>query len=240
MISGLYSAASGMICEAKKQETIARNLIGAPSPGFKKSTPIFLPFAQVLKRTQGHRAWGAAYGGTYTSQTQGEMKPTQRPLDFSIDGEGFFSVQTPGGTLYTRNGSFQRANNGKLTTSQGYPVLGERGEVTIPQGTVLVNESGKISVNGENVGQIKVVKFDQMNDLTPIGGGLFRADPSARPIPQTDSKVRQGFLEMSNVSLFREMTDMVFTMRCYETCQKIITLQDGTLGKAINEIGRIS
>lgn len=239
MLAGIYSATSGMIAQTKKQETISDNLVGASCPGFKRSTAVFSPFSTVLQAAKDAPRHGVVHTGTFTSHTTGEMRPTKQPLDFFIDGDGFFTVQTPAGPLYTRNGSFSLGQNRKLVAGNGYPVLGERGEITIPPGEVKVDEGGNICVNGTNIGRLKLAGFDDTSVLTSVGAGLFQADPSIKPT-RPDSDIRQGFLEMSNVSLFREMSDMVYTMRCYETCQKSIVLQDETLGKLINEVGNIS
>jgi len=240
MISGIYSAASGMVCQEKKTDVISQNIMGAAAPGFKKTTPIFMPFDNVLRQAQGAGGRGVKHVGDYVSHGAGEMRRTKQALDFCIDGEGYFVVQTTSGPLYTRNGRFSLGPNGKLVSGRGFPVLGDRGEIFLPEGEAKADKKGNITVGGTSVGQLKIVRFDRKSDLTPVGGAYFRADSSARPMPSEEAGVQQGFIEMSNVSIFEEMTDMVYTMRCYETCQKMVAMQDDTLNKVINEVGNMA
>jgi len=247
VICGIYTAASGMICEEERQNAIAENLVGSSHPGYKRCEPIFEPFSSALARAGGMQlgSMGVPLGGVTMAErlrcfNPGKMKRTDQPLDFYIDGDGFFAVQGPAGTLYTRNGCFRLGPSGMLTTGSGFPVLGDRGTLILPPGKVKADEKGNVSVNGTQVGRLKVVRFADLGRLRDVGHGLFEADPTMRPEEATDVKVCQGFLEMSNVKLFKEMTELITSMRSYETCQKAIALQDQSLDKVINQVGSLT
>ena len=255
MVRGLYTASSGMINEQKRMDVIANNLANVNTTGFKKDSVAVQSFEDVLtvrmngdspvrSTVIGKMTLGARVGDIYTDYSQGTVRQTNESLDFAINGNGFFTVgyineQGQMEQRYTRDGSFTVNADGDLTTKDGFYVLDSNGQtINIPNGEISVVEDGTIYVNGENVGQLNIVDFDDKENMLKIGDNLYEYIGEGQGVP-ADGQIIQGYLEQSNVNIISEMVDMINVMRSYEASQKVIQTQDETLGKAVNEIGRI-
>lgn len=178
--------------------------------------------------------------------SQGSFESTGNSFDLAIAGEGFFTIQTPDGIRYTRNGAFFRNQNGVLQDIRGYNLLDRAGNpITIPENTadsrVTISPDGSIYTNGENqaLAQIQVVQFDNRLAVQKQGDNLFYAVNNAQPQPAT-GEVMQGMLEKSNVEIVREMVELIHNHRLYEANAKSVTTQDTMLDKSVNEVGRLS
>jgi flagellar basal-body rod protein FlgF len=202
---------------------------------------------------------GVEVNETYTQFEQGAMEKTENNFDFALEGRGFFTVLTERGERYTRNGSFTLNKDGMLVTHDGNPVLGENGPITIQQNNMMIDERGVIRLNEalsgdprdpvgliENEWQspavldrLKIVDFENIREIKKDGNSFYRSTEFSGPaVPADEFKVIQGFREKSNVSIVREMVDMIEVQRAYEANQKTIQTGDATVGKLINEIIR--
>ena len=204
---------------------------------------------------------GVEVNEVYTRFTQGAFKQTQNDFDLALEGEGFFSVQTDEGERYTRNGSFLIDKEGFLVTKDGYKVLGENGPIQIKKNNFMVDEDGNIFENSEYsndpmrlvsmeenewnqtvlLDRLKVVNFPKLRYVKKVGESIYREteySDKAYIIENARPKVRQGFLEASNVNPVIEMVNLIEVHRNYEANQKIIQAHDAALGKVINEVGR--
>jgi flagellar basal-body rod protein FlgF len=242
MLRGLSAAASAMLPRIKRQEVSAHNLANASTAGFKRDRV----FEQVLSRTQTSQqmstaTWAVPHEAAVAIDfSPGMLEQTDNPLDLAIEGDGFFVVATDAGERYTRNGHFTVSPDGVLTTPEGDAVQGKSGDLRLPQGTVTIANDGGVSVDGLNVGALRVVRFDDTSDLQRASGSFFAVtDPVTQPQEDAASIVRQGYLEQSNVATIDEMVNMITTLRGFEADQKSILVQDETLGKAVNELGRL-
>ena len=183
----------------------------------------------------------------YTDHKPGIMKQTNSELDMALDGPGYFSVSTEEGIRYTRNGNFRLNSEKQIVNQKGQPVLSEKNEpiVITAEGTeISIDSYGNIFVgSGErsaNIGKIKFVDFKNKETLEKIGDSLFfQSDTEADEKPVNDTKLRQGFLEGSNITATDEMTNMISTVRLFETYQKIIQSIDNMNEQSVNSIGRI-
>ncbi|SDD82650.1 flagellar basal-body rod protein FlgF [Sporomusa acidovorans] len=246
MIRGIYTAASGMLAETTRADTIANNLANGSTTGYKKDVAISKDFANILIRrindggdapVIGSMGVGTLIDEVATIHTTGSVRTTGNPLDFAIEGRGFFAIQTQAGIRYTRNGSFTRNSRGQLVNSDGQLVLGQNGgPIQLPEGTVTVNGSGIVTVDGTNVGQLQVVEFDNERQLVKEGASLFRAANNGRPATGT---VEQGCLEQSNVNVVSEMVNLISGYRAYEVNAKTVQTHDELLDKAVNEVGKV-
>ncbi len=178
---------------------------------------------------------------TFTDFEQGHMKGTGNALDMALDGEGFFSIQTPQGIQYTRKGNFALNSNGTLVTQEGYPVLGKGGsEILISGQEVVVGAGGAIVVDGIEVDSFNIVDFENKKGLLKNGDSLFSPiDPNDKGSPAEKTLVQQGFIEASNVDSIKAMTEMIDVIRGYESYQKILQSMNETNSKT-NEIGKLS
>lgn len=252
MVRGLYVGATGMNVQAKRLDVISNDLANANTVGYKKDVTVVTSFPEVLvsrlndsqnnlsnNAPIGKITFGARMEGIYTQFTQGSVRQTEGITDVAIQGDGFFTVQTPTGTAYTRDGRFVVNNEGMLVTAEGYGVVGENGPIEIGEdflknsGSLSISETGEISINGQIIDTLQMGAFADNLSLTKIGDNLFQSN--AAPIDFTGS-VAQGFLEMSTVNSVEAMVDMIAVSRAYEANQKVIQTQDALLGKAVNNL----
>lgn len=267
MMRSLWTAATGMKTQQLTVDTIANNLANANTVGYKKERIEFKSLLYETLRTAGDISTGGepvnlqvGHGvraaGSVKTFTQGNLERTDAPLDFSLEGNGFFAIQMPNGDVnYTKDGSFKMAmKDGQviLTNVSGYPVLDSTNQIfTFPDGVlaekVLVDEEGKFSyVNPDGVQedlglQLQVVQFQNEIGLKTKGGGMFETTiASGEALPETEnvflekSVVMQGSLESSNVQAVEEMVKMIIAQRAYELSSKAIQTSDDMLGLANN------
>lgn len=246
---GLYSAASAMNVNQKWLEATSENLAGQVVPGFKKQEVMFGSFqagrtAPVVgadgQLKHGYMNYPITASGT--NFTQGPLRRTEVTTDVAIDGKGFFSVEIPGkGEFYTRDGEFHVDPEGQLITKEGYPVIGEDGPLLLDplsQENLSITADGTLRQGTTLIGKLKVVEFPVSDGLEAVTGGLYRAtQASGVPAPAENSRLRQGFLESSNVSVVKEMANMILAMRNYESNQKVLHTQDEQIGKTIQTLG---
>lgn len=178
--------------------------------------------------------------GTTLDQTQGALQKTGNNLDVAIQGSGFFVVQTANGPMYTRNGGFQVSSKGQLITGSGDPVMGSSGPITMPPGEVSISPDGTISSNGALAGKVKLVQFAPGTTLTSAGETYYSAPPKTE-IPATDSTVKQGMLESSNVNPVASMVELITAQRSAEMMQKALTMFNSEMDKtATQDLPKIS
>jgi flagellar basal-body rod protein FlgG len=251
MIRGLYTAASGMLAQTKVMDVLANNLANVNTVGYKKDIVVLSSFPNVEAmreggdnvppdRKVGRIEYGVLIDTFHTVFEEGPLMETTGKLDFAIEGNGFFVVNTPQGERYTRDGAFTMNADGYLVTKDGHIVLGENGPIRLSPGDVSVDEKGNIINNGQLVDRLRIVDFSDYNALRKQGDNLFYLDNAVNTqIVSATGRIRQGYLEESNVNSVKEMVNMISVMRNYESNQKVVTAFDETLGKAVNEVGRV-
>jgi flagellar basal-body rod protein FlgG len=260
MDPGLRTSASGMVAQQKMVDVIANNLANVNTTGFKRSRA---SFEDVLYETvQGPRTisndatigamqigHGVRLAAVTRIDTQGGPEVTGRPLDLAIDGDGYFQVQMPDGTIgYTRDGSLTLSDSGQLVTNGGNAVLpnivipADATAITIgTDGTVSVT-SGKSSQTVQ-VGQLQLARFPNSTGLLNVGGNMYTETvASGAPTVGTAQmdgfgRILQGNLESSNVEVVQEMTDMIAAQRAYEINAKAISTAE-TMSKDIDDLLR--
>ena len=250
----LYSAATGMEAQQLNLNTIANNLANVNTPGFKRSKVEF----QDLLYQKPARAAGADSGGgnlvpaglevgngtrvaaTTKIFTQGQLTQSGYNLDMAIQGDGFFEIQRPDGTIgYTRDGSFKLNATGQVVTTDGLPVLS--GFQPIPTGTssVTISQSGVASVQSStgstSTFQITLARFANPAGLQSLGGNLYEettasgAPDVGNPATAGFGSTMQGYTEASNVNIVEEMVNLITAQRAYEINSKSIQSSDEML-----------
>jgi flagellar basal-body rod protein FlgG len=254
MLDGMKIATQGMLAMMAKQEVIANNLANVGTAGFQKDTMLVSSFNDVLKKEMAFRgsdeeggyfqAGGAAeakgelFYRNATMFSQGSLKETGNSFDLALDdnGKGFFTIQSQEGLKFTRNGSFRLSPSGHIVTQDGSLLVGQKGPINVRGQSFSVSNEGIVSVDGREVDRLLITTFDNRNGLTKVGDNNFVAAGAGSV--SSDFRVKQGFLEMSNVNVVKEMVDMLSIMRAYEANQKILHAEDQVLGKA-SEIGKV-
>lgn len=243
----LYQAAAAMNAIARWQDMLSENLASAPISGGRKSEISFSDVQAGLDPNMG--ATGASYAipvaSTVTNFQPGELVTTGNPMDFALEGPGFFTVQLPNGqTAYTRSGEFHLNSKGQLTTTTGDLVMGNGGPIQVnpnSSDSLTISATGEVSQGQEQRGKIQLTEFTSPQNLTTIGASNFREDnPDAGPVDATSTKVRQGCLEKANTSPTREMSGLVTAMRMFEANEKVMQMQSDRMTRTITELGGTS
>lgn len=241
MGSALTITEASMINGMKHLDIISNNLANADTAGFKRDLAVTRPFSAFLFEAGESGLRGGNPGiTTATDFTIGVPRHTGNPLDLTIEGDGYFAVESPQGTLYTRQGNFTLDAAGYLVTTAGNRVTGEGGAIRLTSDQPRIDKEGVLWEAGEMVGRLTIARFSDSRQLEKLGSGLYRAG-SAAPLPETamGSGLRQGFIETSNVNGMHEMVDMIATMRQLEGSQKVIQGYSEMLDLAIQTIADI-
>lgn len=247
-----------MLVAQSQADTIASNLANVNTNGFKTKL-LQVQAAQTLDvyrfqsqpgQSSSQSASDAPFVGTlglgaqvYDTPAQfdqGTLETTGNPLDLGIQGaNGFFSVGTPNGVRYTRDGQFLRDGNGLLATQDGQPVLGTNGNpIAVPAGDFQIAADGTVTQNGGRVGQLAITQFANLTALRPEGDNLFANTGAANPSPATGASVQQGVLEKSGTNVVRSMVDLISAERWFDVNQKMVMTQDDATEFAISAVGK--
>lgn len=238
MPDGIYAALSGAIANERALEVTANNLANVSTTGFKGDRIAErTEFAKELDR-QSPVDQQVAVDQVRIDMRQGGLHETKNPLDVaSAVQDGFFVVNTPDGERYTRAGHFILDSTGRLMAPDGNPVQGEGGNIDIgTNGTVQIIGDGSIIRNGVVVDRLKMVRFDDPTGLTRTGGTYF-AQGSQTP-QSVEAQVHSGFVEDSNVSPVKGMTDLISISRSHELMHRAIELFREIDQKTTSDLGR--
>jgi flagellar basal-body rod protein FlgF len=239
MLLRLQNSFASMADLVRRQEQTANNLANAGTVGFKKDRS----FVQTLNERLD--AEGSPQSDRLTSQwadmQAGPIEQTGNPLDVAIDGAGFFvlSDENTGAFRYTRAGRFSLGADGMLRAPSGHLVEGQNGPIHIPEnaGEITIDEAGNIRANNQQLGTLRIVTFENPAGLRRIEGATFDAG-GQEPDDVVEPRVRQGFVEGSNVDPIQEMTEMITIFRLFETQQKTIQTTDQVLSSITRDLGR--
>lgn len=259
MMRALWTAGTGMIAEQANIDVISNNLANVNTTGFKK---VRTDFQDLMYQTMSQA--GAATGpdtqlpsgiqmGTGTRQvatqkiyTDGSYESTGNNLDVAIEGDGFFQILMPDGTTsYTRDGSFKKDSQGRIVTSDGYPL---EPQINIPDNAtdITISADGRVSAtipgqtDTQDLGQLELARFINPAGLSSIGRNLLQETAaSGNPVtsnPGDDGAgtLAQKYLEMSNVQVVEEMVNMIVAQRAYEVNSKAVQTADSMLEQAAN------
>ena len=259
--AALHVARTGLDAQAARMRVIANNLANVNTTGFRRDRAEFESLAYQLMTAPGAAASGEnryAVGlnlgtgvhmtGTARINTAGSISTTDNPLDMAIEGDGYFQIARPDGSIaYSRAGNFHLSPEGKIVTSEGMPL---QPEIQIPEGaqSVTIGADGTVSVTQQGqtepteVGRIEIARFVNDAGLQAIGGNLLietAASGTAQvgaPGLEGRGGLRQGALEGSNVNVVQELVDMIETQRAYEVNAKMVSATDEMLRNANQQL----
>ncbi|MDR2490884.1 MAG: flagellar hook-basal body protein [Spirochaetaceae bacterium] len=280
MIRTYYTGASGMRAQQWRLDAASNNLANVDVSGYKKDITIHKAFPELLMRRAnddgvyphpfgsadaapviGKLGMGVEFNELFTDFQQGAMKESGSDFDLALDGKGFFSISTPNGERYTRNGAFILGKEGFLETNDGYPVLGENGPIRVKANNFQVDKQGRVWINAQYaepemlvererntwddtvlLDTLKIVHFNRDRYLEKQGVNLYRSNDltGAAEIAAPDKRPRviQGFTEAANVDPVLEMVHLIEVNRAYEANQKVIQSGDQMLGALINQTAK--
>ncbi len=256
MVRAIDAAASGMISQMNLNDILANNLANINTPGFKQTMAAFKDIKEAsvneITPSKGYEtdkkigtvSLGSMLDSTWIDFRQGGMKTTGNKLDLAVNGRGFFTVQTPDGLAYTRNGSFTVNSKGSITTTDGHLLMGERGPLIIDiqnaqVNNITVNSNGEILHDGQSVGKIKISDFKDLQSLQAFGNSLYKPLNNQPAINAENFEIKQGALESSNANVVETMVNSIQGQRTYDALAKVVETTSRSLSKSINEVGRI-
>ncbi len=253
MLRGLYTSYTGMLNEQYRMDIMSNSLANVNTVGFKKEGSTSQAYSDVMAvkikdwtetpntpKKLGNMSLGVKIGETYTDFSQGSFRTTENTFDLAIGGKGFFNIEFTNkagetSTKYTRDGGFTITKDGYLVTKDGDYVLGENGRIQLSTtaGSTVFDRAGNIFQDDRLVASLKLSDFEDTNYLTHYGETMWDATEGAVEIEPEKAEVFQGFLEMSNASVVKEMVNMITISRQYESNQKMLTTFDDTLEKTM-------
>jgi flagellar basal-body rod protein FlgF len=239
MIRGFYTSLSGIIASMNRQAIVADNIANVNTPGFKGSrstqSDFGLTLASSLGNSLGRLGTASLPVGLTLDRLQGPLESTTLPSDLAVEGDGLFVIRTATGDLaYTRAGDFVVDNTGTLTTELGEPVLDDAGRpIVVPGGVTsfILDPNGNVAGTGQ---RIALVAFPAAG-ISRAGDNTYSISGATTP---ATGRVRQGFLERSNVDLATSMTDLISLQRNFALSSRALSIQEATIGDA-NDVGRV-
>ena len=219
-----------------KNDMISNNLANINTTGYKRDDVIFdileTGFNEDLPLDQ------------FTDFNQGDLKSTGNLLDFAISDEGFFTIESTEGQLFTRNGHFSISDEGIIEDSFGNRLLGNSGPIEVlgqngVPGEIRITEKGEVMVDGDIINKLLITNFEDKHELEKIGNNLFKPNEGVTGEPIETTGIVQGFLETSNINPVSEMVNLIDMHRQFEATQKVMRTFDEISNDAINDVGDV-
>jgi flagellar basal-body rod protein FlgF len=239
MESALLLSLSRQMAIKDQMESIANNVANMSTPSYKGERTLF---HEYLDGTRGPKqVTYPQLKGLFRETQEGPMAATGNSLDVALRGKGYMVVETPEGTRFTRDGHLSINKKSQIVTQQGHVVLGVNNRpMTVPPDAkgITIAEDGSVSAGDVRIGQFKLVAFENEQNLTRTGDGLYKTDAQQRRA--TDVDVMQGNLEGSNIQPVLEITRMIDAARMYQSAQKVINSEDDRMRKAIERLAKVA
>lgn len=232
-----YIALSRQMVLRREMDVIANNMANINTPAYKGQSMLFVEYLETSD--SGEKMSFVQDVALVRNLAEGQMTTTDNPLDLAIAGEAYFEIDTPTGSRYTRNGTFQLNAGGELVTSSGERVLGEGGNpITLPPYSrdVTVTRDGTISTDQGPAGRLRLVRFENEQALVKLADGLYDAE-GQDPLPAQGAEVLQGTIEGSNVQGIIELTRMIETVRHYSATGRMVNDEHERQRRAIQTLG---
>jgi flagellar basal-body rod protein FlgF len=232
----LISAASGMKARMESLDMLANNIANTGTAGFKSDREFYNLYEEQLPTIETQ----------WTDYSQGSLVQTGNPLNLALSGKGMFALNSPSGTVFTRNGNLRISKTNQLETFDGYTprnVLDKGNPITVdPTLPIDILKDGTVQQGGQTVGQLEVDSPDSNpSSLSKLGSSNFIMSTQTAPPPvAAGTDVMQGQLEQSNVPVSESAVKLVGVMRQFEMLQKAISVDTDMSRKAIEEVAKVS
>ena len=213
----------------RRQQVVSNNLANAATDGFRAERV----FARVLDGVD------APVAESRTDFRDGSVTQTGNPLDVALKGDGFLVLETADGERFSRGGSLAVDDAGVLVDAEGHAVLGESGPLVLPPGEIAIDARGRLSVDGEEVGRLRIRRFGGATPPRREGAAHFAAAATDAVQEATDTEVLQGHVEQSNVNPVEALVEMITVQRAYGALERSARTVDGVMETVANRLGRV-
>jgi flagellar basal-body rod protein FlgG len=181
----------------------------------------------------------------WTDFSQATLLPTGNSLDIGLSGKGFFALNSPSGTVYTRNGQFQISKSNQLETAEGFTLRNTKDQgkpiVVDPRQAIEIDKSGNVSQGGQQIAQIEITASgDASQSLSKLGNSYFISGKPGGMPADTSTELKQGTLEQSNVPVSDAAVRLVSVMRQFDMLRRAMTVGDEMNKQAISEVAKVS
>lgn len=233
-----------MQARIESMDMLANNLANTSSSGFKADREFYTSYLAPELANEADPIVGESplIQKRWTDFSQGTVVQTGNQTDMALSGSGFFSVNGPNGTLYTRNGNFQMSSTGQLVTADGYPVrlVGNQTLQTQSNDPISVSPDGQVTQAGAALGQIELVNFQDPNRLVKFASSYFAPDdPANGPDAVSTAQILQGRAEASNATPAEAMARMITLLRHFEMLQHAVKIGADMNKQSVEEVGRV-
>jgi len=251
MLYGLYLSATGLAMNQHRQDVIANNLANVDTVGFKRDVAVFkqrLSEAHIspsgtrfLPRCYRRMTGGGFVSQVHTDYSPGPTQTTSKSLDIALDGPGMLTVRNGAGSAYTRDGRLALADGKLVRAIDGRAVLSADGDQisvgSASEQQLHIDSDGYLYRGDEQLARLGIVEFRDLGTVTKLGGDLFgSSDP---PIAAEQTQVTSGAVEASGVNPANELVDMIKTARIFQMNAQMISMQDQSLARLVNELPRL-
>lgn len=244
----LLIAASRQMTLRREMDVIANNVANVTTNGFKRRTSTAREFqmpvasADSFRRGEDRRVSFVVDRGTPLDLRMGTLEPTNNPMDVAINGDAMFVVQTPQGERFTRNGALMTNANGQLVNSDGHALMGEQGpfQFANEDSDIRIATDGTVSTSRGPQGKLRLVRFDNPQQLQNAGANLFTVPATVQAQPALQARLQSGVVERSNVSPVIEISRMIEVNRAYQSVASMISRSDEVRRSAIQRLGEVT
>jgi flagellar basal-body rod protein FlgF len=238
MDSSMYVALSAQVALERRLDTIAQNVANLGTVGYRADE---VKFDAVLSKAGDESTAYVSSGDTFISRRAGALTKTDNDLDVAVQGDGWFGINTPSGTVYTRDGRMRMLENGDLQTLNGYQILDVgRAPITLDPtaGPPIIARDGMITQHGQQVGAIGLFSIDPATKLDRFeNSGVIPQGNATEILDFTNNGVVQGFVEEANVNPISEISKLIAVTRAFEAATSTIQSSDDTAQSAIKTLG---
>ncbi len=245
MENALLIGLSRQVALSRELDVVANNVANIETNGFKRRSSNFqeylMPVARAEEFKNGDKKLSYVIDqGTNLHFTQGAINHTDNPLDLAIKGDALFTVKTPGGDRYTRDGAFNINAKGEVVNSSGHQLMTDQGPIVLNGETNLrIAADGQVSTNQGTKGKVKLVTFANPGQLNNVGANEFRSAETPKPAGK-DIRIEPGAIEKSNVSPVLEMSRLIEINRSYQTIANMMTQTDSLRKTAISKLADVT
>ncbi len=251
MFKGFYDLSSAMLTQTRNLDVVGNNMSNTATTGYKADRYADTTFDEVMRSQIGNKekqpqelgtttSYITALDEVYTDHSQGALQSTGLPLDFGLEGDGYFAIQAEGGRLYTRNGSFMLDDQGYLSLAGQGRVLGRNGQaIYLGTDKITASTDGTIyTEDGQMLGQLGLFTFaDPAQDLQKADEGMFTA--AGQPQLSDNTVVHHEMIERANTDLVQQMTELITCQRALQSASQLSKMYDQLMSKTATEIGRV-